>query len=135
MADRRTLSRNWRRRSVGGCTKTAMSRIKMFSSNTGGRKGVTTSCLRWPHLVNRRVAVIASTGGPDVVEAAAAATTTVPIVFLGSDSVLKTGVITSLNRPIGNVTGVVMSVTALLSKCLQFLDELVMKDRAIAVLL
>src|SRR5437016_10760717 len=36
-------------------------------------------------LVNRCVAVIASTGGPDVVEAAAAATTTVPIVFLGSD--------------------------------------------------
>jgi putative tryptophan/tyrosine transport system substrate-binding protein len=86
-------------------------------------------------LVNRRVAVIASTGGPDVVEAAAAATTTVPIVFLGSDIVLKTGVITSLNRPTGNVAGVMMSVTALLSKCLQFLDELVMKDRAIAVLL
>jgi putative tryptophan/tyrosine transport system substrate-binding protein len=86
-------------------------------------------------LVYRRVAVIASTGGPDVVEAAAAATTTVPIVFLGSDVVLKTGVITSLNRPTGNVTGVAMSVTALLSKCLQFLDELVMKDRAIAVLL
>jgi putative ABC transport system substrate-binding protein len=86
-------------------------------------------------LVNRRVAVIASTGGPDVVEAAAAATTTVPIVFLGSDVVLKTGVISSLNRPTGNVTGVAMSVTALLSKCLQFLDELVMKDRAIAVLL
>src|SRR5437879_3746795 len=41
-------------------------------------------------LVNRCVAVIASTGGPDVVEAAAAATTTVPIVFLGSDVVLKT---------------------------------------------
>jgi putative ABC transport system substrate-binding protein len=86
-------------------------------------------------LVNRRVAVIASTGGPDVVEAAAAATTTVPIVFLGSDVVLKTGVISSFNRPTGNVTGVAMSVTALLSKCLQFLDELVMKDRAIAVLL
>jgi putative tryptophan/tyrosine transport system substrate-binding protein len=86
-------------------------------------------------LVNRRVAVIASTGGPDVVEAAAAATTTVPIVFLGSDVVLKTGVITRFNRPTGNVTGVAMSVTALLSKCLQFLDELVMKDRAIAVLL
>jgi putative ABC transport system substrate-binding protein len=34
-------------------------------------------------LINRRVALIASTGGPDVVEAAAAATTTVPIVFLG----------------------------------------------------
>jgi putative ABC transport system substrate-binding protein len=86
-------------------------------------------------LVNRRVAVIASTGGPDVVEAAAAATPTIPIVFLGSDIVLKKGVITSLNRPTGNVTGVAMSVTALLSKCLQFLDELVAKDAAIGILL
>jgi putative tryptophan/tyrosine transport system substrate-binding protein len=86
-------------------------------------------------LVNRRVAVIASTGGPDVVEAAAATTSTVPIVFLGSDSVLQKGVSTSLNRPSGNVTGVAMSVTALLSKCLQFLDELTAKDKPIAVLL
>jgi putative ABC transport system substrate-binding protein len=67
-------------------------------------------------LVNRSVAVIASTGGPDVVEAAAAATSTIPIVFLGSDNVLKKGVSTSLNRPSGNVTGVAMSATALLSK-------------------
>jgi putative ABC transport system substrate-binding protein len=86
-------------------------------------------------LVNRGVAVIASTGGPDVVEAAAAATSTVPIVFLGSDNVLKKGVSISLNRPSGNVTGVAMSATALLSKCLQFLDELVPKDKPIGVLL
>jgi putative tryptophan/tyrosine transport system substrate-binding protein len=85
-------------------------------------------------LVNRRVAVIASTGGNAVVEAAAAATTIVPIVFLGSDVALKTGVITSLNRPGGNVTGVVMSTSALLSKCLQFLGELVPKDATIGVL-
>jgi len=86
-------------------------------------------------LVNGRVAVIASTGGPDVVEAAAAATSTIPIVFLGSDNVLKKGVSTSLNRPSGNVTGVAMSATALLSKCLQFLDELTPKDKPIGVLL
>jgi putative tryptophan/tyrosine transport system substrate-binding protein len=85
-------------------------------------------------LVNRRVAVIASTGGNAVVEAAAAATTTVPIVFLGSDVALKTGVIATLNRPSGNVTGVVMSTSALLSKCLQFLGELVPKDATIGVL-
>jgi putative ABC transport system substrate-binding protein len=85
-------------------------------------------------LVNRRVAAIASTGGPVVVEAAAAATTTVPIVFLGSDVALKTGVITSLNRPSGNVTGVAMSTSALLSKCLQFLSELVPKEAPIGVL-
>jgi putative ABC transport system substrate-binding protein len=81
-------------------------------------------------LVNRRVAVIASTGGPT----AAAATTTVPIVFLGSDVAMKTGVITSLNRPSGNVTGVAMSTSALLSKCLQFLSELVPKEATIGVL-
>jgi hypothetical protein len=85
-------------------------------------------------LVNRRVAVIASTGGNAVVEAAAAATTTVPIVFLGSDVALKTGLIATLNRPSGNVTGVVMSTSALLSKCLQFLGELVPKDATIGVL-
>src|SRR5215510_10988885 len=71
-------------------------------------------------LLNRRVAVIASTGGPAVVEAAAAATATVPIVFVSSDIILKTGVITSLNRPSRNLTGVVMSTSALLSKCPQF---------------
>jgi putative ABC transport system substrate-binding protein len=86
-------------------------------------------------LINRRVAVIASTSGPDVVEAAAAATSIVPIVFLGSDNILKKGVITSLSRPTTNVTGVAMSATALLTKCLQFLDELVAKDAAIGVLL
>jgi putative ABC transport system substrate-binding protein len=85
-------------------------------------------------LVNRHVAVIASTGGSDVVEAAAAATTTVPIVFLGSDIALKTGIIASLNRPGRNVTGVAMSVTALLSKCLQFISELVPKDAMIGIL-
>jgi putative tryptophan/tyrosine transport system substrate-binding protein len=86
-------------------------------------------------LVNRRVAVIASTGGPAVVEAAAAGTTTTPIVFLGSDVILKTGLVNSLSRPGGNVTGVAMSSSALLSKCLQFLSELIPKDATVGVLL
>jgi len=85
-------------------------------------------------LVNRRVDVIASTGGPAVVEAAAAATKSIPIVFLGSDVVLKTGLVASLNRPGGNITGVAMSSSALLSKCLQFLAELIPKDASIGVL-
>jgi putative tryptophan/tyrosine transport system substrate-binding protein len=85
-------------------------------------------------LVNRPVAVIASTGGTDVVQTAAAATATIPIVFLGSDLALKMGIIASLNRPSRNVTGIAMSVTALLSKCLQFLSELVPKDAVIGVL-
>jgi putative tryptophan/tyrosine transport system substrate-binding protein len=86
-------------------------------------------------LVNRRVAVIASTGGPAVVEAAAAGTTTIPIVFLGSDVILKTGLVNSLSRPGHNVTGVAMSSSALLSKCLQFISELIPKDATVGVLL
>jgi putative tryptophan/tyrosine transport system substrate-binding protein len=84
-------------------------------------------------LVNRRVAVIASTGGPAVVEAAAAGTSTIPIVFLGSDVILKTGLVTSLSRPGGNVTGVAMSSSALLSKCLQFLSELIAKEAIVGI--
>jgi putative ABC transport system substrate-binding protein len=86
-------------------------------------------------LVNRGVAVIASTGGNYAADAAAAATTSIPIVFLGSDFALRTGLITSFNRPSGHVTGFVVSTAALLSKCLQFLSELVPKDAAIGVLL
>ena len=85
-------------------------------------------------LVNHRVAVIASIGGDQVLVAAAAATSVIPIVFLGSDNALKWGVITSLARPSGNITGVAMSTSALLSKCLQFLSELVQKEAAIGVL-
>ena len=84
-------------------------------------------------LVRRRVAVIVALGAPPA-HAARAATATIPIVFqLGIDPV-ATGLVASLNRPGGNVTGATNITVTLVTKRLQLVRQLLPTVADIGVL-
>jgi len=85
-------------------------------------------------LIQRKVRVIAATTSP-AARAAKTATSTVPIVFTTGDDPIKLGLVASLNRPGGNVTGVSNLIVELGSKQLGLLREVAPTTTAIAVLM
>jgi putative ABC transport system substrate-binding protein len=85
-------------------------------------------------LVDRKVDVIAASGGDVASHAAKNATSTIPIVFTGGDDPVGAGLVASLARPGGNLTGVSFLVVELHPKRLEFLSEMVPQARVIALL-
>jgi len=83
-------------------------------------------------LVRRQAAVII--GNVLSMRAIMAATTTIPIVFVGSGDPVRFGLVTSLNHPGGNITGVVFTSSDLVAKRLGLLHDLAPKSVAIAAL-
>jgi putative ABC transport system substrate-binding protein len=85
-------------------------------------------------LVRRPVAVIAAIGGPAPALAAKAATNTIPIVFIIPGDPVRQGLVRSLNRPGGNLTGVSNLAGVVVAKQLEALHEVMPKAKLIGVL-
>jgi putative ABC transport system substrate-binding protein len=86
-------------------------------------------------LVRRGVAAIATAGGERAVLAAKAATRTIPVVFLIGADPVKLGIVPSMARPAGNVTGITMLTLSLENKRFGLLHEMIPKARTIAAMI
>jgi ABC-type uncharacterized transport system substrate-binding protein len=107
------------------------SRVATSPSNTAGRRGITSGCRPCPPIwsaerlpSSRRSAALA----------AKAATTTIPIVFAIGGDPIAPGLVPSLGRPGGNITGVTFYGTALVTKRLDLARELIAQGSTVGML-
>jgi putative tryptophan/tyrosine transport system substrate-binding protein len=85
-------------------------------------------------LVSRRVSVIVATAGTPTIRAAKATTSSIPIVFVIGGDPVTFGIVASLNRPGGNITGMTLAGSETVAKRLGLMLELVPAAAVIAVL-
>ncbi|MGH6643477.1 MAG: ABC transporter substrate-binding protein, partial [Bradyrhizobium sp.] len=86
-------------------------------------------------LVGRKITVLLAAGGPPSALAAKAATSTIPIVFSGASDAIGIGLVPSLSRPGGNITGMSLFSVALAGKRLEILRELIPSGSTFAYLI
>ena len=86
------------------------------------------------NLVQRQVAVLVATGSPNSAQAAKAATQTIPIVFANGGDPIGLGLVTSISRPTGNVTGLTFYNSSLVPKRVELARELVPSAKLLGVL-
>jgi putative ABC transport system substrate-binding protein len=86
-------------------------------------------------LVARGVNVVVATGGLQAVRAAMTATNTIPIVFSTDGDPVRQGLVSNLNRPSGNATGITVFSASLTAKRLEVFREIVPKTKIIGVLI
>ena len=86
-------------------------------------------------LVERHVDVVVAAGGTPSALAAKAATATIPIVIAAANDPIQLGLVASLNRPGGNVTGMAALTTVLAAKSIEILHEVLPGTQTIAYLL
>jgi len=134
--------------SPGGLTGPLRAALRQGLSETGYVEGQNVAIEnRWAEgrydrlpalaadLVGRKVDLIVTSGGPPSALAAKSATSTIPIVFTGAGDPVALGLVASLARPGGNITGFSLLSVDLTSKRLELLCDLVPQARVIALLM
>jgi putative ABC transport system substrate-binding protein len=86
-------------------------------------------------LVRLKVDIIVATGGSPAMRAAKQATSTIPIVMLTGSDPVESGIVASLARPGGNITGLYSVTTELIAKRLELILEVVLAVKRVAVLM